>query len=134
MRAREFIFEGADYDEHARKMSEKYGVPYSMVKHAMRKETGHIDDPSKRAQAVSKRGAGGVMQLMPGTAKEMGVTDRFDPYQNIEGGTKITALGTGAISLTVMVVYLHLNKLAIMSKIMLQMLTNQNWPNLILLH
>jgi hypothetical protein len=91
MRAREFIFEGADYDEHARKMSEKYGVPYSMVKHAMRKETGHIDDPSKRAQAVSKRGAGGVMQLMPGTAKEMGVTDRFDPYQNIEGGTKYLA-------------------------------------------
>lgn len=88
MRAREFIFEANDYDEHARKMSDKYGVPYSMVQHAMRKETGHIEDPQKRAQAVSKRGAGGIMQLMPNTAKEMGVRDRFDPYQNIEGGTK----------------------------------------------
>jgi len=37
---------------------------------------------------VSRKGAAGDMQLMPATAKEMGVTDVFDPEQNIRGGTK----------------------------------------------
>lgn len=38
--------------------------------------------------AVSKAGARGLMQLMPGTAAEMGVTDIFDPTQNVAGGTQ----------------------------------------------
>ena len=37
--------------------------------------------------AVSQKGAMGLMQLMPETAKEMGVTDPFSPYQNIRAGT-----------------------------------------------
>jgi hypothetical protein len=38
--------------------------------------------------AVSSAGARGLMQLMPGTAKELGVKDTFDPQQNIEAGVK----------------------------------------------
>ncbi len=40
-----------------------------------------------RARAVSRTGAQGLMQLMPGTAQQLGVTDSFQPEQNINGGT-----------------------------------------------
>lgn len=38
--------------------------------------------------AVSRKGALGLMQLMPGTAADMGITNPFDPRSNVEGGTK----------------------------------------------
>lgn len=41
-----------------------------------------------RPDAVSSAGAVGLMQLMPDTARELGVTDPFDPAQNVEGGAK----------------------------------------------
>ena len=38
--------------------------------------------------AVSPKGARGLMQLMPGTARQYGVTDAFDPLQNLKGGAR----------------------------------------------
>ncbi|MDE2365613.1 MAG: lytic transglycosylase domain-containing protein [Betaproteobacteria bacterium] len=38
--------------------------------------------------AISKKGAAGLMQLMPKTARRYGVTDRFDPVQNLHGGAR----------------------------------------------
>ncbi len=45
-----------------------------------------------RVRALSHKGASGLMQLMPPTARRMGVTDIYDPKQNIEGGIKYMRL------------------------------------------
>lgn len=47
----------------------------------------HVESAFK-AKAQSKKGAQGLMQLMPATAKRVGVKNSFDPAQNIEGGAK----------------------------------------------
>jgi hypothetical protein len=46
----------------------------------------HQEDPSHDPGAVSPKGAMGLMQLMPGTAKQMGVTNPFNPLQNMDAG------------------------------------------------
>lgn len=45
-------------------------------------------ESSFKSRAVSPKGASGLMQLMPGTARRFGVTNIFDPRQNVEGGAR----------------------------------------------
>ncbi len=50
-----------------------------------------VVESAYRPDAVSPAGAGGLTQLMPGTALELGVKDRFDPLQNLAGGADYLA-------------------------------------------
>ncbi len=65
--------------------AKKHEVDPNLIKAMMKAESSF--DP----KAVSEKGAQGLMQLMPGTAKDMEVTDPFDPKQNIGGGAKYIA-------------------------------------------
>ncbi len=62
--------------------SRKYGVSESLIKSVIKQESGF------NPKAVSHAGAQGLMQLMPRTARSLGVTNSFDAKQNIFGGTK----------------------------------------------
>ncbi len=73
---------GNDFEAYFQAASEAYGVPVNLLKAVAKAESAF--DPT----AVSHCGAQGVMQLMPATARAMGVTDAFDPAQNIMGGAK----------------------------------------------
>jgi len=64
------------------KYSEKYNIDKNLVKAVVKQESGF------NSNAVSQAGAIGLMQLMPSTAKGLGVKDPFNAEQNIEGGTK----------------------------------------------
>ena len=80
------VYTQAQFDAWATQYAQQYGVPLDLVNHVMRKETGWMGDPNKAAVARSPAGAKGVMQLMPITAKSVGVTNVFNPQENIRGG------------------------------------------------
>lgn len=66
-------------------------IEAAALKYSLDKEIIHaiIETESRyRVDAVSPKGAQGLMQLMPSTAKLYGITDPFDPSQNINAGTK----------------------------------------------
>ena len=60
----------------------QFGLPTALIKAVVKTESNY------RVRAVSPAGAKGLMQLMPATARELGVTDPFDIDQNIRGGAQ----------------------------------------------
>jgi len=75
------------YEAIALDEAKKLGIDPKLVQHILYKETGNLRDP---ATARSHAGAYGPMQLMPGTAKELGI-DINDPEQNTRGGVRYLA-------------------------------------------
>lgn len=69
-------------DELVNSASERYRLDPDLVNSVIRAESGF------NIRAVSPKGAQGLMQLMPGTASELGVRNAFDPQANVEGGTR----------------------------------------------
>jgi soluble lytic murein transglycosylase-like protein len=69
------------YDPLIRDAAANEGVPPALVKAVIAAESAF------RSDAVSQKGAQGLMQLMPDTAEQMGVENPFEPAQNVRGGT-----------------------------------------------
>jgi len=72
----------AEFDSIISSCCNLYGVPKSLVKAVIHAESGY------NPNAVSRAGAEGLMQLMPGTAQQLKVSDSFNPSDNIRGGVK----------------------------------------------
>ena len=69
----------------ATKYAAQFGISPQLVRAVIQQES------SGNPRSVSAVGAQGLMQLMPETARGLGVTDAFDPEQNISGGTRYLA-------------------------------------------
>ncbi len=100
----------AEFEQLIKTCSDKYGVNQCLVKAVIHAESGY------NPNAVSSKGASGLMQLMPATAKSLKVADRFNPKDNVEGGVKYLRflLDTfrGDVSLAVAAYNAGLNKVA----------------------
>lgn len=71
-----------DFGSLIRGAAQRHGVDEGLVRAVIQVESGF------KTNAVSPAGAKGLMQLMDGTARALGVTDSFDPAQNIDGGVR----------------------------------------------
>lgn|GEM_PF-3382822 len=73
---------GKSFAAFFRQAEARFGLPSGLVEAVARAESG------LNPRAVSPAGALGLMQLTPGTARALGVTDPFDPVQNVEAGAR----------------------------------------------
>lgn len=69
-------------DDHIKEVADRYGVRADLVAAVIEAES------EFNPRAVSRRGARGLMQLMPKTAATLGVDDPFDPKANIDAGVR----------------------------------------------
>lgn len=74
------------FDQHIDTASKKYGIPVPLLRAQIQTESSF--NPNAVGPMTKYGQAKGLMQLMPGTAKELGVTDPFDPAQNIDAGAR----------------------------------------------
>ena len=81
-----FTTGNATIDSYIVDSSRRYGIDPLLIYSQMHQES------SFKLRATSNKGASGLMQLMPGTARRLGVTNIYDPKQNIEGGVKYMRL------------------------------------------
>lgn len=77
-----FAKDVSHYDPLIYEFSKKYEVDFALIKAIIRAESGF------NPVAISRKGAKGLMQLMPGTAVRMNVSNIFSPRENIEGGVR----------------------------------------------
>jgi len=70
------------YDELISEFCSKYEVDFALIKAIIRAESGF------NPRAISRKGAKGLMQLMPETAQRMNVSNIFNPRENIDGGVR----------------------------------------------
>jgi Transglycosylase SLT domain len=76
------ITEILEIEAHIREVAVRYEIQPILVAAIIEAES------EFNPRAVSRKGARGLMQLMPGTASSLRVSDTFDPYENIEGGVR----------------------------------------------
>jgi hypothetical protein len=71
-----------DYSSYVQKSAQKYDIEPELIHAVIRTES------NGNQRAISKKGAIGLMQLMPSTASDMNVGNPYNPEENIEGGTR----------------------------------------------